>query len=449
MSEPGHALIEPLHREPASSGTSCGRKVLVAVSLVVGSGFMLLTDSVPGSLFGDRQPVNAMFMAVQPLSAQVARAVQPRQFMQPMGVSKPRAFMPAGPSQARLEGFAPGAQASAESEPAKPRGEAVLENWSQGPAEIHSQQGQIANYMLKDNTNLFQYHVEEQLEALNAQREDEEREQLELEQKADKDTEASTLLLRKRKDEVRRTERSRVAMELIYLMVCSKFKSFEVPMIPAMKDGAEVQFRQADLDALHGLNSKLYTGQALELIQDQLFKIIRDQSMSVPGTRLRSPLFELGWVYAACAKFGYSLRKMEKRFQLEKMAGSFGGSLTDYLSSFFESELQQNMVAISSNEARQSMDLHIGSLFGDHMDMKEKFVSALGDALETVTTPEELDSKLAEVINANKVESIDMTKDNLTRLVLEAGAFGTLLNDVESQVDIIYPLTYDDSQLVH
>merc|ERR1719324_2119579 len=83
------------------------------------------------------------------------------------------------------------------------------------------------------------------------------------------------------------------------------------------------------------------------------------------------------------------------------------------------------------------MALQVTSLFGDLELLKKKFVEAIGQ----ISSQQEFASKLAEAINADEVETMRITSDDMTRLVLEAVAFGTLLNDAEKQVDTIYALT--------
>merc|ERR1712118_387522 len=83
------------------------------------------------------------------------------------------------------------------------------------------------------------------------------------------------------------------------------------------------------------------------------------------------------------------------------------------------------------------MELQITALFGDLRALKEKFVSALGQ----VTSPEEAQRKLVQAVLNDEVETVRLTSDDLTRLVLEAVAYGSLLNDAEKQLNMVYELT--------
>ncbi|CAE7942457.1 unnamed protein product [Symbiodinium necroappetens] len=65
-----------------------------------------------------------------------------------------------------------------------------------------------------------------------------------------------------------------------------------------------------------------------------------------------------------------------------------------------------------------------------------------------VNSPEEATMKLEKAIKSKEVESLRITSDDLRRLVLEAVAFGSLLNDSEKQFDSIYELTPASSRVM-
>jgi len=168
-------------------------------------------------------------------------------------------------------------------------------------------------------------------------------------------------------------------------------------------------------------------------------------------------LFQAGQVYAMSALFGYYLRRVDARFQLEKLAGTFGAwgdeaggedpepfawndgelqSLKDYISKFGPQEVQ-SMTSVASVEAQMAMEAQVTALFGDLRMLKEKLVNSLG----MVSSNEEATRKLEQAIQMNEVASLRITSDDLRRLVLEAVAYGALLIDMEKQVDTLYELT--------
>jgi len=319
--------------------------------------------------------------------------------------------------------------------------------------EVYSGQAQKALYLLKENPMLFESAIEEELETLGVQREEEEKQNNDLSEDAEKDS----LVLRRRIEEVRQTERARVVTELLYLKVCARFKQLQVPLIPSLRGGGTVKFGSLDLK---GLTDDVYSKDALELVRLHLFQIIgREGSTSVMAglAIVQIALLQVGQVYAMSALFGYYLRRADARYQLEKLAGNFGawgeegsgdgssmpfddeegaGSLKDYIEGFGPEEVQR-MTTIASAEAQMAMEQQVFALFGDLRDLKEKLMTALGAS----RSQEEATEKLEQAIKTNEVESIKITSDDLRRLVLEAVAFGALLNDAEKQVDTIYELT--------
>eukprot|EP00747_Dinoflagellata_sp_TGD_P197867 gnl/TRDRNA2_/TRDRNA2_69790_c0_seq1.p1 gnl/TRDRNA2_/TRDRNA2_69790_c0~~gnl/TRDRNA2_/TRDRNA2_69790_c0_seq1.p1 ORF type:complete len:486 (+),score=102.32 gnl/TRDRNA2_/TRDRNA2_69790_c0_seq1:66-1460(+) len=441
-------LSEPLLLEEISGSDGCRRRVLPLLVLLVCSVFPILLSSLPfahARLHPDELPIA------------MARHFLERQKtwnMQPMRALGPVALAPFGFLRSMKKGWSAAAHGSDQFEPAghRPSG---LESWTSGPAKIQSGQGRIAYNMLKDNSRLFDAQVEAQLEALRKQIEEDEKKQQELQKTENKAADESSRILRQRMEEVLQrelqNERALVAMDLIYLKVCSKLKHLQIPMIPTMKEGGDVKFDDIDLK---GLTSRLYTKEALELVNERtgaealerLFKTLSGQAAIVPDV-LHISLFEAAGIYARSAVFGYSLRNFDRRFQLEKMARNFGApggpmkSLLEYMSSFGV-ETVQDVTSIPSMESRNAMELHVAALFGDHGVLKEQFVNALDSA----ASQEELEVKLAEAISANKVHSIRITNEDMTRMILEAVAFGTLLNDAEKQVDAIYQLTTTDTQ---
>eukprot|EP00931_Biecheleriopsis_adriatica_P048861 TRINITY_DN28233_c0_g1_i1.p1 TRINITY_DN28233_c0_g1~~TRINITY_DN28233_c0_g1_i1.p1 ORF type:complete len:433 (-),score=107.12 TRINITY_DN28233_c0_g1_i1:52-1320(-) len=324
--------------------------------------------------------------------------------------------------------------------------------WKAGPADVYSGQAQKALYLMKENPMLFDSTVEEELEALQTEKESEE-----MQKEAFEDAKEDTLVLRRRIEEVKMSERTRIVTELLYLKVCRKFQQLQVPLIPALKEGGDVKFGNIDLK---GLTTDIYSKDALELVRDHLFRIIGQQGnpsfMGGMGV-VQIALFQAGQVYAMSAMFGYYLRRVDARYQLEKLAGNFGAwgdkapettgnpfsedqgaadSLKAYISTFGPDEVQ-SMWAVTSAEAQMAMESQVTALFGDLRALKEKLVKALG----MVSSPEEATMKLEQAIKKNEVESLKITSDDLRRLVLEAVAYGSLLNDSEKQVDTIYELT--------
>mmetsp|Transcript_125146 Transcript_125146/g.389582 ORF Transcript_125146/g.389582 Transcript_125146/m.389582 type:complete len:343 (-) Transcript_125146:11-1039(-) len=320
---------------------------------------------------------------------------------------------------------------------------------------MYSGQAQKAMYLMQENPVLFESTIEEELEALQRQKEEEERQKAAPEEEPPK---KDMLVLRGRMDEVRRNERMRIVTELLYLKVCSKFKQLKVPLIPSVQSGGDVRFDPIDFN---GLTTDIYSKDALELVREHLFRIAgQSGGMGFMGGNMaivQIALFQAGQVYAMSSLFGYYLRRADARFQLEKLAGTLGAwgdeapeeeaespfakdesaqqSLKDYVSNFGPEEVQR-MTTVASAEAQMAMESQVLALFGDLRALREKLVQALGP----VSSNEEVSQKLERAVQTGEVESMRVTSNDLKRLVLEAVAFGALLNDAEKQVDTLYEL---------
>jgi len=311
--------------------------------------------------------------------------------------------------------------------------------WQLGPVEIRTGRGQKALYLLKDDPLLFDASLQGELETLAHEVETEAIQQASLQES----TEADTRALRRKMSEVRAKERVQVVTELLYLQVCSKFRSLRVPLISTMKDGGNVRFGAVDLKSL---TSDVYSGHSLEIVRDHLLRIIGQSEAMSDSAILAMPLFQAGQVYLLSLSFGYYLRRAEARFQLDKLAGgvwdesadevSRTTSLKEYISAFGPQDVQ-SLWSVSSLEAQMAMKEQISSLFGDLAALKVKLMTALGE----VNTPEEAATKLETLISNKEVEYIRINTHDLRRLVLEAVAFGSLLNDAERQFDSVYELT--------
>jgi hypothetical protein len=301
--------------------------------------------------------------------------------------------------------------------------------WKAGPANVYSGQARMASELLKEDPGLFDASIDNLLENMSERRE---------------------------KGDVQQKGSARVVTELLYLKVSSMFKKLQIPLIPTLQGVGEVNFNPVDFKSL---TKNVYSGDAMELVREHLSRIIEQSSgqnaasdLFMDGKAILSmPLFEASQVYVISCLFGYSLRNADQRFQLEKLAGSMGAghgantleedknsaqSLMKYISLFGPEDMQR-ILSISSVQARSVMELQVGALFGNLSVLKAKFAKAL----EEIFSSEQSHKSLMQAFKDNEVESISMTHDDLTRLVLEAVAFGSLLNDAEKQIHNVYELT--------
>ncbi|KAG1342705.1 putative UV-B-induced protein, chloroplastic [Cocos nucifera] len=294
-------------------------------------------------------------------------------------------------------------------------------------------------------------------------------EQLHTDREAEKNKEepapsGTDLVLYRRIAEVKATERRRALEEILYALVVQKFMEADVSLVPALSQSTDPSGRVDRWPPKEEKLERLHSPDAYEMIKNHLALILGqrlgDSNSVAPISKLR-----VGQVYAASVMYGYFLKRVDRRFQLEKSMktlpwgtdeeenaikqampdesrpsaqignshpeaslgsspsfsqGVFGHSikqcrLRSYVMSF-DSETLQRYATVRSKEAFSIIEKHTEALFGRP---------------EIVITPEG-------TIDSSKDELIKISFAGLRRLILEAVTFGSFLWDVESYVDSRY-----------
>lgn len=329
------------------------------------------------------------------------------------------------------------------------------------PLQLESPIGQFLSQILTSHPHLVPAAVDQQLEQLKTDRDAEQ-------QKEEPSPAGTDIVLYRRIAEVKANERKKTLEEILYALVVQKFMDANVSLVPAINPSSSEPSGRIDTwpsqdDKLESIHSP----EANEMIQNHLALILGsrlgDNSAVAQISKLR-----VGQVYAASIMYGYFLRRVDQRFQLEKsmkvlpqgvddedsniqrVAGedirsgdtsfrstqshpelsswSAGGTspggfgqgikpsrLRNYVMSF-DGETLQRYATIRSREAIGMIEKHTEALFGRP---------------EIVITPQG-------TIDSSKDELIKISFGGLRRLVLEAVTFGSFLWDVESYVDSRY-----------
>ncbi|KAM7482898.1 hypothetical protein LguiB_007481 [Lonicera macranthoides] len=335
------------------------------------------------------------------------------------------------------------------------------------PLQLESPTGQFLSQILLSHPHLLPAAVEQQLEQLQTDRDAEK-------QKEEPSASGTDLVLYRRIAEVRANERKKALEEILYALVVQKFMDANVSLLPAITPSSSSdssdssnrvdtwQGKEEDLEQLH-------SPEANEMIQNHLALILGNRMGDSTSIAQISKL-RVGQVYAASVVYGYFLKRVDQRFQLEKAMkilpqglndeeidlqqavgeetrprgaggdsfeaagfhpevssgfagvspGGFGqgikaSRLRTYVMSF-DSETLHKYATIRSTEAVSIIEKHTEALFGRP---------------EIVITPEG-------TVDSSKDELIKISFGGLRRLVLEAVTFGSFLWDVESFVDSRY-----------
>lgn len=237
--------------------------------------------------------------------------------------------------------------------------------------------------------------------------------------------------------------------EILYTLVVQKFMDASVPLIPTI-----TPYGSGRVDSWPNKEDKLerlHSPEAYDMIQNHL-SLILGNKLGDPNSVAQISKLRVGQVYAASVMYGYFLKRVDQRFQLEKtmkvlpqgifnqeddtkqvieeekrphpeVSWSSGvdfdgvkpSRLRTYVMSF-DGETLHKYASIRSKEAISIIEKHTEALFGRP---------------EIVISPEG-------TIDSSKDEVIKISFGGLRRLVLEAVTFGSFLWDVESYVDSRY-----------
>lgn len=249
-------------------------------------------------------------------------------------------------------------------------------------------------------------------------------------------------------------ERRKALEEILYALVVQKFIDANISLTPSVTTDMSGKIDLwPDED---GKLQQLHSREAYEMIQNHLSLILGNKVGDLKSIAEISK-FRVGQVYAASVMYGYFLKRVDQRFQLEKTMkvlpneteensvhqtieedtsqgmshpevstwpggdvspGGFGYGmkatrLRNYVMSL-DGDTLQRFATIRSKEAISIIEKHTEALFGRP---------------EIVVTPEGA---------VSKDENVKINFGGLKKLVLEAATFGSFLWDVESYVDSRY-----------
>ncbi|KAL2649133.1 hypothetical protein AAZX31_05G232700 [Glycine max] len=329
------------------------------------------------------------------------------------------------------------------------------------PLQLESPIGQFLSQILKDHPHLVPAAVDQQLHQLQTDRDA----HLQNQQQPSSPTD---LVLYRRIAEVKANERRKALEEILYALVVQKFMDANISLIPSVTPDLS---GKVDLwPNEDGKLEQLHSDEAYEMIQNHLSLILGNKAGDLTSVAEISK-FRVGQVYAASVMYGYFLKRVDQRFQLEKTMkvlpnateeengvhrntmdnarpsieqdtsqvmshpevsawpggdvspGGFGYGikatrLRNYVMSF-DGDTLQRYAAIRSKEAVSIIEKHTEALFGRP---------------EIVVTPEGA---------VSKDENIKISFGGLKKLVLEAVTFGSFLWDVESYVDSRYHFVFN------
>ncbi|KAJ7555104.1 hypothetical protein O6H91_05G023200 [Diphasiastrum complanatum] len=338
------------------------------------------------------------------------------------------------------------------------------------PLLPESPTGQFLVSILESHPHLFAAAADQQLEQLVAEKDA---------SSVPEESSASgtDLVLYRRIAEVKAQERRKAVEDLIYILVVQKFVEAGLKMTPKIPEVAENErvdhwpMQEIELEAVH-------SPEALEMIREHLGMVLGGRA-PLPEmdrrTMVQMSKFHIGQVYAASIAYGYFLRRVDQRYQLERSVKSLTSGLneaTQAENSYFQSSEKDkeeaskglrasaNAATVASSSENQVFSTVGFSQLGTKPSKLRAYVLSFDvDTLKRCATMRSKESvnviekHTQALFGRPEVQitsdgSVMITKDGTIRLtisglrnlVLEAVAFGSFLWDVESYVDSHYSL---------
>jgi antitoxin component HigA of HigAB toxin-antitoxin module len=346
-------------------------------------------------------------------------------------------------------------------------------------------------YYYKAQPHLFKDAIEEQLRRLRDERDERDARRAAAEaEKAESPAGATSsmdITLYKRMEEVQRSEKQATLEDIMYASVLEKFLQLGVNMLGSM------DLVQENAENLKLLTEGVHSREALDVVKDHVKNVMGPASIAYSNTILKMSKLQAAQVYATSIMFGYFVRRVDKRFQLERSLGLLNeddtaeavdrlerlfaqtaeidvaadpdsvesptaadadkappqeerkeqkerpekkGVLRNYIESFDQQTLADTARLVSA-EGQALVETQSKALFGDVKQLTRQMQEAVGP---DVSSLEEVMQRVQEAVEKEKVDIMTVTVATQRRAVLEAIAFGSFLRDVETYVDTEYQL---------
>ncbi|KAH7687279.1 hypothetical protein IHE45_04G157500 [Dioscorea alata] len=319
------------------------------------------------------------------------------------------------------------------------------------PLQFESPTGQLLSQIMVTHPHLLPAAIDQQLERLQTDSEAQKRGSAPSPQD----------LLYRRIAEVKDKDRQRTLEEIIYCLIVQKFMDKDISMIPPISPALDPAVQ---VDSWPNQEKKLeavHSPDALEMIESHLSLILGERVVGPLNTIVQISKLKLGKLYAASIMYGYFLKRVDERYQLERTMNTLptGGKGQRILGDLKPNPLwdMESLVQMSpdegSIEAIDPLNLEEGKSYRlrsyvMYLDAETLQRYATIRSKESISLIEKQtqalfgrpDVKILDdgSVDASKDEVIAITFSGLTMLVLEAVAFGSFLWDAESYVESKY-----------
>jgi len=223
---------------------------------------------------------------------------------------------------------------------------------SLAPLKPKTPYGEMLQFYLKMQPELFRTAVETQLDRLKSEKEDRDAKRASSATPSDPTNPTqlnqADLALYRRMEEVRAGEMRATLEDLMYVSILEKFVGLGLELLPRME-----AFVDAGNINLKALTEGVHSREALELVREHLLGVMGPAAQAqFSSAYIKTSRFQMAQMYAASILFGYFLRRVDSRFQLERVAGTLPeerGDTVARLEKLFSQADAQDLVADESS----------------------------------------------------------------------------------------------------
>ncbi|KAI3694333.1 hypothetical protein L1987_77297 [Smallanthus sonchifolius] len=320
------------------------------------------------------------------------------------------------------------------------------------PLELETPVGQLLEQILQTHPHLLPAAIDQQLDNLQNERNAQKQEPA-----------PSTDSLYKRIAEVKDKDRQKALGEIMYCWIVQKFIEKEISMIPKIESTSDptgrVDFwpnQEMKLESVH-------SAEALEMIQNHVALVIGDRLVGPLESIVEISKIKLGKLYAASIMYGYFLKRVDERFQLERSMNTLpegfkeGRSVEPPVpqSPFWdpdsliriqpEYEEDEGFMGSYDDDGGKSYRLRSYVMYLDAETLQRYATIRSKEAISLIEKQTQAlfgrpDIKISEdgSLGAANDEVVSLTFSGLTMLILEAVAFGSFLWDAENYMESKY-----------
>ncbi|XP_020705445.1 UV-B-induced protein At3g17800, chloroplastic [Dendrobium catenatum] len=314
------------------------------------------------------------------------------------------------------------------------------------PLQFQSPTGQLLSQIMQTHPHLLPAAIDQQLDQLQSDRDT---------QKLEKPPPSQDPLLYRRIAEVREKDRQKSLEEIVYCFIVQKFLENDILMIPKISPSAyptgQVDFWPNQGQKLESIHSP----DAMDMIQSHLTLILGERVIGPLNTIVQISKLKLGKLYAASIMYGYFLKRVDERYQLERSMNTLPKRIPDQriLDGLKPNPLwdMDSLVMISPDEDvddeqdEKSYKLRSYVMYLDAETLHRYATIRSNEAVALIEKQTQAlfgrpDIKIADdgTLDASNDEVVGISFSGLTMLVLEAVAFGSFLWEAESYVESKY-----------